>query len=234
MNRAFKDLCLFSLGAGIGSLVTFFTVKGIYEAKADKEVESVKEAYNRKAEAFGVLSSVGGEIKGPSEINDKPVEMVKSTSSIAQKMNNKPPLKDYTKFFENPEESSEEAVSPPEDEPYTDEEDKLQTMECIDSQLNGDHRKALAEDIGPRVIDRSEYELSCEHYDKIALIYYISDDILCEDTGEEVDRHRLIGDLIEKSGFDQNEDEELLVRNDKLTSDFEITKIYTKYEGMES
>ena len=231
MNRALKDFCLFSIGAAAGSLTTWLLVKGIYEAKADKEVESVKEAYNRKAEAFGVLSSVGGEIKGDSEIKDEPIEMVRSTSSIAKKMNNKPPLKDYTKFFENPgSPENEEAASPPEDEPYTDEEDKLQTMECIDSQLNGAHRDAIKEGKEPFVIDRSDYELTCEHYDKISLIYYISDDILCEDSGDEVERGKLIGNLIESSGFDQNEDEELFVRNDRLTSDFEITKIFTKYE----
>lgn len=224
MNRALKDLCLFSVGAAAGSLITWLLVKEIYETKADKEVESVRDAYNRKAKELGVRSSLDGGIKGDSEIKDEPIEMVKSTSSIAKKMNNKPPLKDYTKFFENPSNpKNEEAVSPPEDEPNTDEED-------VDAQLNGAHRDAIKEGKEPFVIDRSDYELTCEHYDKISLIYYISDDILCEDSGDEVERGGLIGNLIESSGFDQNEDEELFVRNDRLTSDFEITKIFTKYE----
>ena len=224
MNRALKDFCLFSVGAAAGSLTTWLLVKGIYEAKADKEVESVRDAYNRKAKELGVRSSLDGDIKGDSEIKDEPIEMARSTSSIAKKMNNKPPLKDYTKFFENPGNTeNEEAVSPPEDEPYTDE-------EAVDAELNGAHRDAIKEGKEPFVIDKSDYELTCEHYDKISLIYYISDDILCEDSGDEVEREKLIGNLIESSGFDQNEDEELFVRNDRLTSDFEITKIFTKYE----
>ena len=37
--------------------------------------------------------------------------------------------------------------------------------------------------------------------------------------------------MISEEGFDQNDEEVMYVRNDKLTSDFEIQKVYSEYTG---
>ncbi len=243
MNRAIKDLGLIIFSAAAGSIITFLSVKGYYEAKADKEVESVREAYDRKINQIeGLRTSLAGDIEGPEEIPEEKIIAEKAKSSIVEKLNNKPPLKDYTKYFtEKGEErlnlretvrdakadaESDEAVG---DSEPSEEED----IEKIDKELNGGHREAIKEGKEPYVIDRSDYELTCSQYDKIDLVYYISDDVLCEEgvNGvEEVNRYDLVGDLIAESGFDQNEDDELLVRNDKLSTDFDICKVYTAYE----
>ena len=244
MNDALKNAIIFGSGALIGSAVTFFVVKDRFEAKADEEVESVRRAYQEKMdETFGEgKSSLKGDLKGPSEIpeEDSRVHLSESKSSIARELNNKPPLKDYTKYFKKEaidedsksEDELAEAERPPEDEPYTDEEDRQQTMDAIDYQLNGANREAIASDKPPYVIDKSDFELTCDHYDKISLLYYISDDILCDDENTEIGRMVLLGTCLETSGFTDNDDEILYVRNDKLSSDYEITKVYTNYDGI--
>lgn len=234
MNRAVRELLIFTVGAAVGGLSTWFGVRKYYEIKADLEVEQVKEAYNNKiAQIDGIKTSLAGDIEGPEEIPSEKIEEIKAKNSIVQKLTNKPPLTDYTKYFEgrkSGEEESEELQNELAKMEHPEEEDREQTLEELDEQLNGAHRKAVEENIGPRLIDRSDFELTCDQYDKISLLYYISDDILCEDNNDEVNRYDVVGDLLESSGFVDNDDEEMFVRNDKLSTDFEVTKVYTPYD----
>ena len=238
MKDSLKTLFMFSFGAAVGSVVTFFGVKKYYEVKADLEVESVRDAYNNRiSEIEPIKTSIDGDIKGPKTIDsDEKHYSKKNVSDIVKSLNNKPPLTDYTKYFKETKEKESddilaESETPPDDEPYTDEEDKMQTLEYIDHELNGASREAIRDDKPPYVIDRESYELTCDHYDKLDLLYYIHDDILCDDDNTEVGRMVLLGTCIEESGFADNDDESLFVRNDKTMTDFEITKIYTPYEG---
>ena len=97
MNQNLKIVLSFTLGAAVGSVATWFGVKKYYEMRADLEVESVVKAYTDKLEdiEYGV-NSVEGDIEGPEEI---PTEQKKSYSSIIERLNNKPDLLDYTKYF---------------------------------------------------------------------------------------------------------------------------------------
>lgn len=230
MNSSIKNILIFTFGAFCGSITTYLSVKSYFEDRADKEVESVRNAYNEKVLQFDdKKSTLTGELKGPEEIKET---IPKSKSSIVNMLNNKPPLKDYTKYFEEKGEDKEDpsdSEHPEDDEPYTDEEDRKQSIDFIDYQLNGAHRDAIKEGKEPFVIDRSSFELECNHYDKISLVYYISDDVLCEENGEEINRYDYVGYCLDSSGFVQNDDDELFVRNDKLTTDYEITKVYTPY-----
>lgn len=251
MNNSFKGFLIFLSGAAVGSLSTYFIVKKYFEEKSDIEVAEIRDAYERHiAESDDAKTSLDGDIKGEKEIEED-IAVQPTKSSIAHKLNNKPPLKDYTKYFvekntekeldlkevvRNAKEDAGEEVDPaeverPEDDiPYTDEEDKDQTLNYEGYQLNGEHKKALSEDRKPYVIDLSDFELTCASYEKLSLLYYIYDDIVTEEDGEEVNRFDVIGNAVAESGFDENSDEILYVRNDKLMCDYEITKIFTKYE----
>lgn len=246
MNRELKGVFIFLTGALVGGLATWAGVKKYYETKADLEVDSVKEAYADKlAEIEDAKSTLNGELEGPKEID---ISKTKSHSSIADTLNNKPDLKDYTKFFKASgeklsgvsetlrdakedadkdgltEDELAEMECPPDDEPYSDEEDENETLEFEDHQLNGAKKKAIAEDIGPYTIDTSDYELTCAQYEKMELTYHHYDGELTDEDNEEVDRYAFIGDLISETGFDDNEDDFLYVRNDKLQTDFKIVK----------
>jgi hypothetical protein len=244
MNSTVKDICLFAFGAAVGTLVTYLSVKEYFERKADMEVESVKEAFEDKlATIEDSKSSIDGELEGPEEIDDG---VPKSSSIISKNLNNKPPLTDYTAYFKEKgmeelklketirdakEDALAESEHPEDDEPYTDEEDEEQTLIYEDQMLNGEHKKALEEDRAPYIIELSDYELTCASYEKAALLYYVLDDILCEESGEIVSRFDVVGDCLRTSGFSDNDEERLFVRNDKLMCDYDINKVYTPYEN---
>lgn len=252
MNKAVKDIIIFASGAAVGAITTYLSVKKYFEFKADMEIADVKDAFNRHmAEIEGSKTSLDGDIKGEEEINEDNIAVEPTKSSIVHNLNNKPPLRDYTKFFvekgnkeeldlkevvRNAKEDASKEMDPaelegPEDDiPYTEEEDNDQTLDYEGYQLNGEHKKALEEDRAPYVIEPSDYELTCSNYEKLSLLYYISDDIITDDDGDEINRFDVIGNTIMESGFDEDGDEILFVRNDKLMCDYEIQKIFTRYE----
>lgn len=250
MNQNLKSVIIFLSGVAIGAGGMYIGVKKYFELKADLEVSSVKKAYEELVNTNNEDSetSIDGSLEGPSEI-DEDKERLKETktafSNIADKFNNKPPLKDYAKMFKEKEKESDLKVKeivrsgdidpasmehPEDDEPYTEKEDEDSQMEYEDYKLNGEHKKALKEDRKPYVIEPSDFELTCSNYEKIDLLYYIHEDILCEDSGEEVSRLDTIGACLETSGFDNDEEDVLFVRNDKLMCDYQITKLYVPYE----
>ena len=252
MNQSVKNTLIFLTGAAVGSVSTWFAVKKYYELKSDLEVESVRDAYDRKInDAIPSESTLDGSLVGPENIDDgeEKVHLDDAKSSISKKLNNKPPLTDYTKYFKSKDDKTltlreitrdpsedmieaelAEAECPPDDEPYTDEEDENETLEFEGYQLNGAHKKAVENDKPPYIIDKSDYELTCSNYEKMSPIYYIYDNVLVDDD-EILDREEIIGNLIESSGFDNNEDDSLYVRNDKLMTDYEIIKVYKPYSG---
>lgn len=44
----YKEPLLFGVGAALGSVITYFTVKKRFQAKADSEIEEMRSAYNRR------------------------------------------------------------------------------------------------------------------------------------------------------------------------------------------
>ena len=253
MKSTTKGVLIFFTGCAFGAAGMWFGIKKYYETKADLEVNSVKEAYaEHLAEIDDNKSSLDGELTGPKEID---ISMTRSHSSIADTLNNKPDLKDYTKFFKasgeklsgvsevvrdakedaskdglTAEEIAEMEVDPAElerpedDEPYSDEEDENETLEFEDHQLNGAKKKAIAEDRGPYTIDAGDYELTCAQYEKMELTYHHYDGELTDEDNDVVNRYQFIGNLLADTGFDENDDDFLYVRNDKLQTDFKIVK----------
>lgn len=252
MNSSLKSVLIFISGAAAGSLVTWFSVKKIYELKADMEIEEVKRVYEEKVNELDEnRSSKEGTLKGPEEIPEDGEKL--SHKEIIERLNNKPDILDYTKYFKPggekmdgvaeilrdakeeadktglTEEQLAEMEAPEDDEPYSDEEDMDQTLEYEDYQLNGASREAIADDKPPYEIEPSDWELTCGNYEKISLIWYQFDQIVANEEGETVDEHLLIGDIISETGFDDNDADVLYVRNDKIMADFEITKVYEAY-----
>lgn len=250
MDAKVRNVIIFLSGVAVGGVSTFFAVKKYFEDAFDKEVASMKNAYeDRLDELEDNKSSLEGELEGPETIpteTDSLTEEEKAHKELIYKLNNKPDIKDYTKFFKakgetlngvsetlrdaKEEVDKAEAESPSDDKPYTDEEDEEEQLEYEDYLLNGEHKKALEENRKPYAIDPSDYDLTCRNYDKIELLYYVSDDILSNDTGEELNPYETVGDVIITSGFDNNEDDSLFVRNDKLMCDYMVTKMYVPFE----
>lgn len=239
MNSTLKSVIIFMSGAAVGATGMYLGVKKYFELKADLEIESVKDAYlYRLREIDDNKSSIDGSLEGPNEIELK---------ETINRLNNKPDLTDYTKYFKEKGETADldlkevirdakddidpaDLEHPGEDEPYSDEEDRDETLNYIDHELNGASRDAIAEDKAPYEIEPSDYELTCSNYEKQSLIYYQFDEILAdEDENEVLDVGRLVGDILESSGFSDDDRDALYVRNDKIMVDFEITKLYESF-----
>lgn len=251
MNQNLKSFICFLTGAAAGGVATWLSVKKYYELKADLEVESVREAYNRKVEKFEpTKSSVDGEIEGPEEI-DEDIKQGRTKSSIVKELNNKPPLTDYTKFFKEKESGktldlketlrdaksdAEEDIDPAKESPSEDDmygDDETTSIEKEDEALNGAHK-----DAGPAyVIDISDFELTCANYDKLTIHYYQPDDLLTNEEGEIIGWSDIIGEEIEHAmdsvGFSDSDDDCIHVRSDKLMCDFEVQKIFDGFGGNE-
>ena len=251
MNNVVKNVIIFMSGAAVGATGMYLGVKKYFELKADLEIEDVRKVYEDKInEELGTKSSADGDIEGPKELEgERPL----THKEIIERMNNKPDLHDYTRYFKEKgeridgvtealrdakeaadleglsEEELAEMEHPQDDISYTDEEDREESLNYIDHELNGASRDAIAEDKDPYEIEASDFELTCSSYDKISLTYYMFDQIVANDDEEVVDEAILIGDVIESSGFSGNEDDILFVRNDKIMADFEITKVYEPY-----
>lgn len=246
MNNTVKGVIIFLSGAAVGAGTMFLAVKKYYQLAADIEIENVRAVYNRKLEEIEPTKS---SIDDPEIKDEKEIGKMGVKSSIVKELNNKPPLHSYAGYYKengapdlnlkevtrNPKEEmideEIEAVSPPEDEPYTDEEDEAATADYEMYKMNEEHKKALEENRPPYIIDRSDFELTCSHYSKISLHYYISDDIIATDDDEIVDVGSVLGDCIETSGFADDNEDVLYVRNDIRGADYEIEKIFAVFNG---
>lgn len=241
MNPKIKNVIIFLSGAGIGSLGTWFAVKKYYEEIANREIKSVRKAFDERITKYEPVKS---SIDEPDVKPDK-VHLDENKSSITEKLNNKPPFTAYSTFYKRKNDNNElnlkeitrdpgevdpaEAGSPTEDESY-DDENTNETLEAEDERLNGTHKKALAENLPPFVIDKSQFELECTNYDKISLLYYVYDDILVNDSNEELDNNEVF-DVVKSSGFADDDEDTMYIRDDKQMCDYEVTKIYTEFGG---
>lgn len=84
----------------------------------------------------------------------------------------------------------------------------------------------------PKVISVEEYDdPEYDHYDKVTLYYYKDNGVLVdEDDTIIADPVIYIGDSIIKTGFDQNEEKALYVRNTSRGTDYEIGKVFGAFE----
>lgn len=248
MNQNLKNVIIFLSGASIGAAGMYFGLKKYFELKCDIEVEACREAYNRRmAEIDKTKSSMDGDIKGSENID---VGKEPNKSSIIRELNNKPPLTNYSKYFKDNgsekldlketirdpkealiEQDLAEAESPSDDEEMSEEEDIEETSNYEMYQINKDHQDALKEGRAPYVIGLEEFELTCAHYSKITLHYYVPDDIVATDEDEIIDIAELLGSCLSESGFADNEDDILYVRNDITMADYEIEKLYSAFSG---
>ena len=257
MNNTLKNVIIFTSGAICGAAGMYFAIKKYFENKADTEIESIQRAYNEKVASLEEhKSSKDGELKGPkeidvkakvSELNNKPdiLDYTKYFKPSGVRLDGSSELirdakKDAIENGLSEEELAErelyqddidpsEMESPPDDEPYTDEEDRQQSIDVIDYQLNGAHKKALAEGKPPYEIPPEDYDLTCESYEKMDLLWYVYDETLSNTAEEIVDQDLFVGTAIEDSGFDTDDRDALYVRNDKLMCDFLITKVYEQF-----
>ncbi len=255
MNKGAVGVMSFIAGAGIGALGMWFGVKQFYEARYLAESEEMHQIYAKKLDELEPRkNSIDGGLEGPEEIEPEP-GMTRTRSSIVQELNNKPDLKDYSRYFHGKgqkldnvsetlrdaaETAKAEAIDPsealieqdlaesqwPTEEDYGSDEDDDKMID-----INEIHARARQEKWPPQEITQSTfYELSEAGYEKVELSWYMFDNTLVDEADGEINEADYIGDVIERSGFAENDNEKLWVRNDQRLLVFEIEKLSASFQ----
>lgn len=161
MNNFVTKFAIFTVGAAIGSAVTWYFTKIKYERIAQEEINSVKEVFSKHKSA--PENTVDTKIENP--------EMTEYKSIV----------QNYTS--ENEEEGEPETM----DKPYV---------------------------ISPDEFGDSDYEI-------ISLTYY-ADKVLTDETGDIVDDVEDLVGYESLNHFGEYEEDSVFVRNDALSTDYEI------------
>ncbi len=259
MTKSSTGIVSFIVGAAIGGVSTWLAVRKYYQVRFEVQCNEVREVYAEKLDELQPeKSTMNGELVGPGEIEVEPEPgMRKPVSSIVRELNNKPDLHDYTSYFHgkgqkldglsetlrdaeadakadaiDPSEALIEADCPPEDEPMTDEEDYAEQVNYENYEFNERHRKAVAENWEPEVIPLDNFMALRENgYENETLNYFVFDDILANEQDEELDQDLFVGDCLIESGFTDNNEDLLYIRNDKLSCVFEIRKVHSQFNN---
>ena len=245
-----KDLGLVVLGAAIGSAVTWLAVKETYRRKAEEEIASVEKAFtdrineieDEKAEALGVAEKA---ILSSNDYSSNPgaSTLIKNRSTLDGMIKaSKAERVDYTKYakVENVEKNSVESIEV-DDHPHDDWEEG--DFENDDSDFGEDERNHgifvvengrdnLAD---PYEIDYQEYG-SIPTYEFKELYFYQGDGTVVEAEGESeeiVDNPEyLLGNVLVKSGFNKDNNKTIYIRNEHVSCDFEVMKVFGSYGDM--
>ena len=211
MKKVFANFVMFTIGAVIGSAVTWKLVKTKYEQIAQEEIDSVKETFSkRKKQAENYSTDDTTTVKNFTDdnVNNDNVNndaMRKDYESI---------LKDH-KYLNIDEDRTDEDRS----NSYTKYTLEKTRKEDLDMEYNR-----------PYVISPEEFDDNDE-YNVISLTYY-ADGVLTDDMDEPIDPED-IDDLVGKDfadHFGEYEENSIFVRNDAMQTDYEILRDLQRYD----
>lgn len=206
MKSKITNVLMFAAGAAIGSAVTWKIVKTKYDRIIQEEIDSVKEAFIDRADDIQVSDEDNSE--------DEEEESPRPSRKI-----------DWSKL---------EDILDDDDEVEFTEAEKNEYEEIAS---NYSSEKGGAEDMNdtakpPYVISPFDFG-ELDDYHQVELTYY-SDGIL-----EDEDYH-IVDDVEELIGrdslttFGEYEDDSVFVRNERLSTDFQILKDYRTYDQARS
>ena len=173
MNRFLKDMFYLASGISIGATVTLAIAKQKYEKRIQEEVESVKEAYNRKAKELADMNTTA-----------------KESIMLAH-----PDKTDYSKYKTETKENPEEIVVYDEDAPIENfMSNSLSDYGFRKTEPKKEETKSSNELIMPEMIDISEFGEK-DDYTQTTLYYYVNNKILTDDQGVKINEpETLIGE----------------------------------------
>lgn len=217
MQKGLKQAIIFLSGAGIGSLVTWFSVKEKYRIQCEERIAENREAFRKRLDEIYESSSkkAKASINKPDIKNigiepehDK-ISSIKSYESIIKTIDNSTNKIDYTKFFPK------------------DDSDNIKTdlnLNDIDiSENNIESNDTIEENNDEWLIEitREDYMYSND-YDHLTLTLY-SDNVVADELEQEIDNFdTLIGDN-PYSYFTSNKDT-VFLRNHNRQADIELIK----------
>ncbi len=259
MRNGVKN-ALFAVGGAVfGSLVTWILVRGYYQKKAEEEIELVEKAFtdrineieDEKAEALNVAEKA---ILSANDYSGDPgaSSLIKNRSTLDGMIKaGKAERVDYTEYyrdrgpsgiiFENTEKNSAESIAV-DDHPHDDGEEG-DSLEGDAADFGADERDHGIFEIGngmeglrdPYEIDYREYG-SIPSYEFKELYYYQGDGTLVEAEGDVEDiidnPEYIVGNVLIKSGFNKDDRKTIWLRNEHISCDYEIMKVFGTYGDM--
>lgn len=244
-----NSIAVFLSGFAVGGAVSYFVTKHFIEKKeraiADDKVASMREYVNelRANVNNDLVESLSYMSKG-----DKDEDVAKQEYVWVQNGSNKDikdPYKDvdYASLYKgNKASSSGDADDKDKDqnkdvnrfdpaayEHPTDDADEEELRQIL---LSRRKTEEAAKRTPPKVISVEEYDdPEYDHYDKVTLYYYKDNNTLVDEDDTIIDDPvAYIGDSILKTGFDQNDEKALYVRNTSRGTDYEIGKVFGAFE----
>ena len=208
MNKTLCNVLLVTVGAAIGSLVTWKVVKTKYEQIAQEEIDSVKEEYKRVM-----------------DLQRKEVDLYRNKQTAIQNESEEPSEEQNDEYYPDDDERDFTASEKEQVEYYKLTSRYRKTEEPDDDKINkeGDEEE---EDLvqyvnGPYVISPEEFgdepSFSTQPLD------YFADGVLADGWGIELDLDETIGeDAIDH--FGDYVDDIVYVRNERTEIDYEVTR----------
>lgn len=211
MNRKIINLIIFTVGAAIGSAVTWKVVKDRYEKIVQEEIKSVKEVFSYRF--------------------NRSNEEVSSEESD-EEMSEEDPVSEYRKICWDDLEDLD--PSELEEEEYQAEEADKAEYEYLANTYKegGADNMPSSEPREPYIIEPIEFG-GLDGYKTFELTYY--EDGILEDEDYEIVRNpeEILGpDAL--GSFGEYEDDSVFVRNERLRADFQILKDYRTYDEARS
>lgn len=197
-----KESIIFTAGGLIGAGVAWFFTKKYYRERTEKEIESVKEAYDRLKEDIQKRADAA---KSKPDLSVYMEALKKSEEKAATSA----PI-NYSGFTSGIEE-------PDEPEPI----EYVPTARPIDKEV--DHSK-------PYLLDRMPYPNEKPYHSLITVIYY-ADGTYADQHGTEVEVEDYIGtDMM--GYIEETSKDEIFIRNEELELDVDIIKDNRTYDDV--
>lgn len=232
MKSGVKELLIFSSGLLIGGLSSWFACKKHYEKKAEDEIASVEKAFTDKVNQLeDEKEEVLGTVSKALNLNrDDPVsrELINNKSTLDGLIKaSQTERVDYSTFYGEPEKNSKESIEV-DDHPRDDGEDEIDIQDGNAMRL-----------VDGKTLDSKErpiYEITYDDYGKILgydykeLFYYKGDGTMVDDNEDLIDNPEfLVGKVLDVSGFKTNDVGTIYIRNESVSSDFEVIKVLGTY-----
>lgn len=208
MNRKIINIIIFTVGAAIGSAVTWKIVKDKYEKIVQEEIKSVKEVFSDRFNSSNEEAS--------SEESD-------------EEMSEEDPVSDYRKICWDDLEDLD--PSELEEEEYQADLIEYEDIANIYKEGGADNMPT-SEPREPYVIEPIEFG-ELDGYKTFELTYY--EDGILEDEDYDIVKNpeEILGpDAL--GSFGEYEDDSVFVRNERLRADFQILKDYRTYDEARS
>ena len=216
MKTGLKEALIFLSGAAIGGFSSWFVCKKHYEKKAEEEIASVEKAFtdrlneleDEKEEALDIASNALINSNGYNKDNPGSKEFLRNKSTLEGfvKTANAERI-DYTKAFDKNSKETIEVDGVPSDD------------SAEETHKSGDIYEIPYDKYGTK-----------PGWDVKEIYYYIGDGVVVDDDEQFIDNpDYLLGNVIETSGFNEDGVRNIYIRNEKISTDFEVMKIDGSY-----